>query len=217
LGKSFILPDISQKFNILQGYLLSGSHSRPRDWKALSYTIQSLNTLLTTRFTIPISTELYDERVKILQTRSCKGCTSKEFRISTDEEGNESKEYYEIQSKIPVNEIVCFEQEVSDVVQMLIHKDSRKVWECPKCSTVNLCSKSPSTNIQHGINSTFGVIYEQPVRTLLNRSAFDRLCMNWLTDFQREVDEGMIMYQKTFFEESGHNMKEDVSPFGHDK
>jgi len=147
----------------------------------------------------------------------------KDYRTVYDDEGNATKEYFETQTKIPVNEIRIYEERFTDIEILLINFGknqtaitSRRCWDCPKCGNKNEVAKTPKSDRQYGSNATFGVIYERPRRTMMNRSSLDRLSMKWVTDFMREVDVGLMAYQKAYFDEHGHDMSNDITPFGHD-
>jgi hypothetical protein len=179
-----------------------------RDWDLISHHINALNTLLTERFTIPISDELYNERTHITQTRICQHCHEKKYRTITDEEGNQSKEYYEEKTEIPINEIRLYDDPNDFLSRTISGLASQKSWNCPKCSNMNRVKDSPTSDKRFGSNATHGVIYEQPIYSILNRARFDHLSMVWVKDFLREVDSAMIAYQKAFFEERGTEMTE---------
>ena len=176
----------------------------------------SLNTLLTPKYSIPISTELYNERTGIMQTRNCQHCFSKEFKTITDEEGNDTKEYFETQSKIPVNEIKLYPERLDQITQILAQVQVRTVWRCPRCHNINDVSETPTSDRQYGSTATFGVMYERPIRTLANKSNIDTYSMRWVTDMLREVDEGMMAFQKAYFDQHQHGMAENISPFSHE-
>ena len=214
--KSFHLPDISIRYNIYSGSLISSVSNSRRDWNLISFNVNSLNTLLTSKYTIPISDEMWESRHYIQQTRSCKHCHTKKFRTITDEEGNSSKEYYEDRTEVPVNEIRIFDEKVDYVVSILINSKSRKVWICPQCKETNLVSETPKTNKEYQSNATFGVIYEKPKYSLAVRSSYDRLCMQWLTCFLREIDMGLMAFQKEYFDQHQSGMKEDIKPISHE-
>ena len=214
--KSHFLPDISIRYNIYSGALISSVSNSRRDWDLISFNVNSLNTLLTSKYTIPISDELWEERNYIMQTRTCKHCSSKQYRTVTDEEGNQSKEYYEEWSKIPIKDIVTYEDRVDPVVAVLIGKKSRLSWDCPKCKETNLVEESPVSNVRYGSNATFGVIYEKPIYNITIKSSFDKLCMKWLTCFLREIDMGLMAFQKEYFDQHQSGMKEDIRPISHE-
>ena len=87
------------------GALISSVSNTRRDWNLISFNVNSLNTLLTSKYTIPISDEMWENRHFIQQTRSCKHCHTKKYKTITDEEGNSSKEYYEDRTEVPIKEI----------------------------------------------------------------------------------------------------------------
>jgi len=200
---------------LYSGALLSALNNSNRDWDLISFQINSLNTLLTSKYTIPLSTGLYTERTAIMQTRTCEHCYMKDFKTITDDEGNQSKEYFETQTKIPINEIKLYEQRLEFISQILSQQQTQMVWRCPKCSEVNLVSETPTSDVQYGSNATFGVMYERPIRTIINKSSIDRDSMKWVTDFLREIDMGLMAFQKAYFDEHGYGMKEEISPFSH--
>lgn len=140
----------------------------------------------------------------------------KDYKTVRDEEGNESKEYFETQSKIPIIEIHLYEQQLSLIEEVITHKKSQTIWRCPRCFEINLEIESPRSDRQYGSNATFGVIYERPIKNLVNRSIVDRDSMRWVTDFLREIDVGLMAFQKAYFDEHGFGMKEDISPFPHE-
>lgn len=198
------------------GALISSVSNSRRDWQLIEFNVNSLNTLLTSKYTIPISDELWEQRIYIQQTRTCKHCSSKQYRTITDEEGNSSKEYFEEWSKIPLKEITLYEDRVDHVVAMLIGKKSRLSWDCPLCKSVNLVEDSPISNKKYGSNATFGVVYEKPKWNLAVRSSYDKICMKWLTVFLREIDMGLMAFQKEYFDQHGSGMKEDIRPISHE-
>ena len=221
--KSYSLPDISSRYNLYSAGLLSSLNSSTRDWDLISFNVNSLNTLLTSKYTIPIITnELYKKETYIQQTRPCLHCFEKDFKTITDDEGNQTKEYFETQTKIPCNEIELFEEKIGEIEFILMSfgkedtvKNTRKYWVCPKCNNENLASETPVSDRRFGSGSTFGVMYEIPKRTMVNRSSIDRLRMNWVTDFMREIDVGLMAYQKAYFDEHGEEMP-TVNQFSHE-
>ncbi len=224
MGKSFTLPDISARYNLYSAGLLSAISNTKRDWDLIAFNIRSLNTLLTSRYSIPISTELYNKRKHITQTRSCQHCCQKDYRTVTDEEGNLTKEYFETQTKIPVSEIKLYDVPLSDVEEILYnmklktHVKSRVFWKCPKCGNENLASETPKSDVQFDSTATFGVIYDRPRKEnlLVSNQHLDIISMKWATDFMHEVDVGMMAYQKAYFDEHGEGMSQNIQPFGHD-
>ncbi len=197
-------------------YLLTALSGSKRDWDVISVHINSLNTLLTSRYTIPISTELYIERTKIRQTRTCEHCIMKESKIVIDVEGNESKEYYETQSKIPTIEINILRVKTTLIEEMVSKEKFNLIWECPKCKKENFIKNTPINFTEWSSNATFGVIWNQPVWTFVTRSQFDKLSMHWVTMFLKEIEMGLMAYQKAYFDEHHSDMKETISPFTHD-
>jgi len=197
------------------GALISSVSNSRRDWNLIAFNVNSLNTLLTSKYTIPISDEIWENRHYIQQTRSCKHCHTKKYRTLTDEEGNHTKEYYEDRTEIPLKDITIFDERLDDVLSILIKANSRKVWICPQCKELNLLSETPSTNKEYQSNATFGVIYEKPKWSLAVRANYDKLCMRWLTCFLREIDMGLMAFQKEYFEQNGSGMKEDIKPISH--
>ena len=117
--KSYNLPDISARYNMYSAGLLSALSNTNRDWKLVAFNVHSLNTLLTSRYTIPVSDELFKDRTHIQQTRTCQFCIEKNFKTIVDDEGNHSKEYFETQSKIPVKEIRLYEEYLTGVLSVL--------------------------------------------------------------------------------------------------
>ncbi len=223
MGKSYSLPDISARYSLYSAGLLSALHNSNRDWDLISFNIHSLNTLLTPKYTVPMSDELYSKATFIQQTRNCLQCFEKDYRTVTDEEGNETKKYFETQTKIPCNEIELYDERIGEIELILmsfgtedIVKDVRKCWICPKCGVKNLASKTPASDRRFGSSSTFGVIYDIPKRTMMNSSSIDRLRMNWVTDFMREVDVGLMAYQKAYFDEHGEDMQNSINVFAHE-
>lgn len=214
--KSFFLPDISFRYNLYSGHLLSALANSKRDWDIIGFDIKSLNTLLTKKYTIPISTELYRERTRLNQIRKCQFCFSKQFNIKVDDEGNETKEYFDTQTEIPEQEIEIFSVVNELFVEIISHEKFTRQWLCPKCSSLNLISKTPLSSKAWDSNSTFGVIWDKPVKTFLNRSQFDKLSMEWVTVFQREIDVAMMAYQKAYFDEHGEAMSNNINSFSHD-
>ena len=213
--KSFQLPDISNKFVANSSALHQSLVASDRDWDLISHNINAINTLLTPRFTIPISNELYKERTHITQTRTCQNCYEKKYRTIFDEEGNPSKEYYEERTEVPLTQIKLYDERVTLVTSILLGADSRKAWLCPKCNNRNLVLDTPKTNREYQSNATFGVIYEKPTYSLAIRASYDRLCMVWLTYFLREIDMGLMAFQKEYFEQHQSGMKEDINPISH--
>ncbi len=222
MGKSFSLPDISARYNLYSAGLLSALSNTRRDWDLINFNVESLNTLLTSKYTIPISTELYKLRTNIEHTRNCKHCFQKDFRTITDDEGNNSKEYFESPTKISEVDVKLLDESIGEIEQIILKQQTqtviktRKYWVCPKCSNTNYASESPTSDQEYGSSSTFGVIYERPKWTILNRSSLDILSMTWVTDFMREVDVGLMAYQKAYFEEYGRSMDNPITPFTHE-
>lgn len=178
--------------------------------------INSLNTLLTTRYTIPISTELYNERTKIGQTRMCQHCIMKESKIVIDVEGNESKEYFETQSKIPETEINIIKVRTTLMEEIASKQTFNLIWICPKCQKTNSIEDTPISSRKWGSNATHGVIWNQPIRIFTNRSQFDSSNIKWLTAFLQEIEMGLMAFQKAYFDEHGFGMKESIMPFSHE-
>jgi hypothetical protein len=157
-----------------------------------------------------MSDELYKERTHITQTRTCNHCYEKNYKTVFDEEGNPTKEYYEKKTEVAINEIILYDDPNDFVTKVITGIKSQKSWDCPKCSKINRVRDSPTSDKRFGSNATHGVIYEQPIYSILNRSKFDHLSMNWVKNFLREVDSSMIAYQKAFFEERGTEMAEPI-------
>ena len=197
------------------GALISSVSNTRRDWNLISFNVNSLNTLLTSKYTIPISNEMWENRHFIQQTRSCNHCNTKKEKTVVDEEGNQSKEYYEERTEVPLTQIKLYDERVTLVTSILLGADSRKAWLCPKCNNRNLVSDTPKTNREYQSNATFGVIYEKPTYSLAIRASYDRLCMVWLTYFLREIDMGLMAFQKEYFEQHQSGMKEDINPISH--
>ena len=212
--KSFQLPDISNKFVANSSALHQSLVASDRDWDLISHNINAINTLLTPRFTIPISNELYKERTHITQTRTCQNCYEKKYRTIFDEEGNPSKEYYEEKTEIPESEITFYDDPYNHITRIITGETSEKSWDCKRCGNVNRVKDTPTSNKRFGSNATFGVIFEQPIYSILNRANYDHLCMIWIKNFLREVDSAMIAYQKAFFEERGSEMNENIQHIG---
>jgi hypothetical protein len=197
------------------GALISSVSNSRRDWNLISFNVNSLNTLLTPKYTITISNEMWESRHYIQQTRSCNHCHTKKYRTITDEEGNQTKEYYEDRTEIPIKDITIFDQEVSDIVSVLLQAKSRKVWICPQCRELNLITDTPSSNKEYQSNATFGVIYEKPIYNIVIKSQYDKKCMMWLTCFLREIDMGLMAFQKEYFDQHQLGMKEDIPSISH--
>jgi len=197
-------------------YLLTALSSSKRDWDVVAVHINSLNTLLTSKYTIPISTELYNKRTKIGQTRTCQYCIMKESKIVIDVEGNESKEYFETQSKIPQIEINIFKVRTTLMEEIISKRKFNLYWICPKCHNTNSIEDTPISSKEWGSNATFGVIWNQPIWTFVTRSQFDKLSMHWVTTFLQEIEMGLMAYQQAYFDEHHSDMKETISPFTHD-
>jgi hypothetical protein len=221
--KSYNLPDISARYNLYSAGLLSALSNTNRDWKLIAFNVHSLNTLLTDRFTIPVSNELFQDRTCIQQTRTCQFCIEKNFKTIVDDEGNHSKEYFETQSKIPVKEIRVYEEHLTGVLSVLSNWGGKQVtqkvqrcWNCPKCNNKNRVSDTPTSDKRYGSTATFGVMYEQPKWTVMRRSSIDRLNMEWVTDYLREIDVGLMAYQRSYFDEHGQNMEHEIQPFKHE-
>lgn len=212
--KSHHLPDISSRYNMYSAALISALTDNNRDWDLISFNVNSLNTLLTDKYTIPLSDELYKDRTKITQTRTCQFCYSKKYRTIFDEENNPSKEYYEEKTEIPINQISLFDEPNDFLTRTISGVDSVKSWNCPKCSSINKVKDTPTSDKRFGSNATFGVCYEQPRYTIFNRSSFDRLSMKWVTDFLREIDMGLMAFQKEYFDQHGEDMKEAIHHVG---
>jgi hypothetical protein len=198
------------------GSLISSVSNTRRDWNLISFNVNSLNTLLTSKYTIPISDELWENRHYIQQTRSCNHCHTKKYKTITNEEGNTSKEYYEARTEVPTKDIKIFDERLDYVVSILMKSKTRKAWVCPQCREINLITETPRTNKEYQSNATFGVIYEKPKYSLSVRASYDRLCMLWLTCFLREIDMGLMAFQKEYFEQHQSGMKEDIKPISHD-
>ncbi len=223
--KSFTIPDISGKFNMYSIQLAQAINSSPKDWMLIHFHINRINTLLK-HFAVPTSTELYNERTRIQQTRKCGHCFEKKFKTVTDEEGNPTKEYFESPTEIPENTLEYSEPYQDFASQMFtsmqklasqqsITRDFR-CWTCPKCSETNSVEDTPTSQKRFGSTSTYGVIYEKPLLTIENRNWVDAKRMVWLDDFMKEVDTAMMAYQDAFFKEHGHEMNEKTDIFGHE-
>jgi hypothetical protein len=212
--KSFQLPDISNKFVANSSALHQSLVQSDKDWDLISHNINAINTLLTARFTIPISNELYKERTHIMQTRTCQNCYEKKYKTIFDEEGNTSKEYYQDKTEIPENEVTFYDDPYDLIAKIITGKISERSWDCKRCGNVNRVKDTPTSNKRFGSNATFGVIFEQPIYSILNRANYDHLCMIWIKNFLREVDSAMIAYQKAFFEERGSEMNENIQHIG---
>ena len=197
-------------------YLLTALSSSKRDWDVIGVHINSLNTLLTSRYTLPISTELYNKRTRIGQTRTCQHCIMKESKIVIDVEGNESKEYYETQSKIPEIKVNIFKERTNLVEEIISKRKFNLFWICNKCLHQNPLEETPLSSREWGSNATHGAIWNQPIRTFANRSQFDALNMKWVTAFLQEIEMGLMAFQKAYFEEHHSDMKEAILPFTHD-
>ncbi len=197
-------------------YLLTALSSSKRDWDVIGVHINSLNTLLTSRFTIPISTELYNERVKIRQIRSCQYCVMKESKIVIDVDGNESKEYSEVQSKIPTIEINILKIRTTMMEEMISKKKFNFIWNCPKCHNTNSIEDTPINSKEWSSSATHGVIWNQPIWTFLTRSQFDKLNIQWITAFLQEIEMGLMAFQDQYFVDHGYEMKETIIPFSHE-
>ncbi len=219
MGKSFSLPDISSKFNFYQFKLSANIDTSPKDWMAIQYYMNAINTLLK-EYAVPTSTELYNERTHINQTRKCGHCFEKKYKTVTDDEGNQSKEYYESPTEIPSSDLEYSEPYQDFVSQVLAGMQTKKrdlrEWICPKCSESNLVADSPTSEKRFGSTSTHGVVPDMPVWTIEKRSWIDSDRMVWIDLFRREVDTAMMAYQQAFFDEHGHNMSEKPNTFGHD-
>ena len=112
-------------------------------------------------------------------------------------------------------DVIIFDERLDDIVSILMNSKTRKAWICPQCKETNLISETPSTNKEYKSNATFGCIYEKPKYSLDIRASYDRLCMIWLTCFLREIDMGLMAFQKEYFEQNGTGMKEDIKSISH--
>ena len=124
--KSFQLPDISNKFVANSSALHQSLVQSDKDWDLISHNINAINTLLTARFTIPISNELYKERTHIMQTRTCQNCYEKKYKTIFDEEGNTSKEYYQDKTEIPENEVTFYDDPYDLIAKIITGKTIHK-------------------------------------------------------------------------------------------
>ncbi|KFM21362.1 hypothetical protein AAA799B03_01094 [Marine Group I thaumarchaeote SCGC AAA799-B03] len=194
--------------------LISALSDNDRDWDLISFNVNSLNTLLTDRYTIPLSDSLYNERTKITQTRTCQFCVEKKHRTITDEEGNQSKEFYEEKTQIPINQIKIYDEPLPYFERIITGLSSIKSWKCPKCSNINKVKDTPISDKRYGSNATFGVCYEQPKYSIFNRSSFDKISMKWVTDFLREIDMGLMAFQKEYFDQHGEEMSQEIKHIG---
>jgi len=140
----------------------------------------------------------------------------KDFKNVFDDEGNQTKEYFETQTEIPDHEINIISEMNGLLTQIITKKKAVLQWICPKCDNVNLIEDTPLSSKAWGSNSTFGVIWEKPIKSITNRSTFDEMCMKWVTAFQREIDVGMMAYQKAYFDEHGEAMSNNINSFSHD-
>ncbi len=199
--------------------LAQAIHSSPKEWMIIQLHINSVNTLLK-HFAIPTSTELYNERTSIQQTRKCNHCFEKKYKTVTDDEGNQTKEYYESPTEIPSSNLEYSEPYQDFTSQILASMQTKtrdiRCWTCPKCSETNLVADSPTSEKRFGSTSTHGVVYDMPIWNIENRSFIDDLRMVWLDLFMREVDTAMMAYQQAFFDEHGHDMNEKANIFGHE-
>ncbi len=212
--KSYNLPDISSRYNQYTSALITSISNSERDWDLISFNINSLNTLLTSKYTIPLSNDLYNDRTRVQQTRTCSHCFEKKYKTVLDEEGNSSKEFYQDKTEIPIFQIKLYDAPMDFMTRTFTGKTSIKSWDCPKCSNANKVSDTPTSDKRFGSNATFGVMYEQPKYTIFNRSSFDRISMLWCTTFLREIDMGLMAFQSAYFEQHGENMKETIMHVG---
>lgn len=201
-------------------YLELSVNSNPRDWTLIEYHMNRINMLLK-HFAVPTSTELYNERTAITQTRKCGNCFEKKYKTVLDEEGNPTKEYYETPTEIPTNTLEYIEPYIDFVSQVCIDmklgktKDLRE-WTCPKCSSTNSVEDTPTNTAQFSSTSTYGVIKAKPISTIENRSSIDELRMVWLDMAMKEIDTAMMAYQDAFFKENGRYMDEKTDIFRHE-
>ena len=198
------------------GALINSISNTRRDWNLISFNVNSLNTLLTSKYTIPISDELWKMKHFIQQSRSCNHCHTKKYKTITDEVGNQSKEYYESRTEVPINKIRIFDERLDYVVSILMDSKTRKAWICPQCNETNLITETPRSNREYQSNATFGVIYEKPKYSLAVRASYDRLCMQWLTYFLREIDMGLMAFQKEYFDQHGSGMEKEIKSISHE-
>jgi hypothetical protein len=206
-------------------YLEQSVNSSPKDWSLIHYHVNRINVLLKS-YSVNTSTELYNKRILIQQTRKCGHCFEKKYRTVTDEEGNPTKEYYETPTEIPENTLEYsepyqdFEARMFASMETLASSQSKKrdfrCWICPKCSEPNSVEDTPTNTAQFSSTSTHGVMYDKPILTIENRSNIDELRMVWLDDCMKEVDTAMMAYQDAFFKEHGHYMDEKTDIFKHE-
>lgn len=140
----------------------------------------------------------------------------KESKIVIDVEGNESKEYYETQSKIPENEINILRIKTTLIEEIAFKEKFDLIWICPNCKNENLAKDTPINFTKWSSSATHGIIWEQPIRTLANRAQFDSLNMKRVTVFLQEIEMGLMAYQQAYFDYHHSDMKEAILPFTHD-
>jgi hypothetical protein len=189
----------------------------PVNARLILSTIKGWNATLTASFWITIDSSKYEELTRITQYRKCNHCQEKAYKDVIDDDGNRSKEFFSVPSKIPVSEIRTYEERLTDSQLVLVQLSedyatkTRKFWDCPRCSNQNNCKDSPTSKMKNDPMNTCGVIPDFPVWSLLNRSSYGKLVLLWHDMAVREISVAEVEYADEYFAQHNRSMADDYN------
>lgn len=181
------------------------------DWAMVSLGLHNMNGALEEEYRLPINTRDWETQEDGYIVWDCPHCTTKEKRISNEDEDEEQITYVDVPTRSKKSDIIIFEETNDLVLSLLSGKEDRKMWICPKCKAINSVDMVEATFMKYPQPHYRGCIYEEPQLPLTGlmrrRGSFPNRMRVWAKCYSMELEHKLALYRLEYIAQHGNDME----------
>jgi len=166
-----------------------------------------MNGSLDEDYRLPINTKEWTEKQDGFIVWVCDNCTEEKTDVTKNEDGTETRKKYKVPTQSKREDINVFEENCSQIVEILSGKKTRKMWECPKCKNVSSVAKVRAKLIRYAEPHYRGCIYREPDLPLTGlqrrKGNYPEEIRTWAKLYSMELEHKLAEYRLEYIKEHG--------------
>ena len=212
MPKSGYLPDISGTFSRWRQEYREGMDNGK--WAKASLGLHNMNGSLDAEYRLPISNETWIQQQDGYIVWECanENCITDRKVKHTDDEGEVTFEIVHERTRSKKEEINIFEENCSDVIQLLSGRKTRRMWVCPKCSSIAPVRSVSSKLLKYPAPHYRGCIYEEPeapkTGLMMRRGSYPTAMRKWTRLYSLELEHQLTIYRLEYIRQHGEDMED---------
>ena len=195
MGKSGYLPDISGEFKYFKTYALN--EFKQGNYNGAYAGLVNLNRCLGEEYNVIVSNTLYEKESNVSQVYLCNFCYQEEKKVINQGEEDEYIKTIEVPRRIPITQVLVYDQKLSYLDCILNKGDSRKAWDCSFCGNINLIENTTQIIPKRQQPYSLKVVPECPVKLngIRDRVTFRAEFSRWFHLFLEEISSQEVLYR----------------------